>query len=759
MRVQDTLRGRAIPPLALIFLVLATISLIAAFPGLWMPPLAAHLHHLDAAAFLAQHARLAPLIAGSSLLFFALGATCFARRDRLQIALAQGVKFLAPLEQAFCHDAPNWCGLTFRQILGWCCAIAALLLLLYAPTLRQAFFAYDDFEIISVMHAHPLREAIFMLHGDHTMPLLRVEFSLMHALFGFNTFFYNAALLLMLGALLFFGVLLLKELGAGFVAAALFMVLAGAGQLWGEFLGGYYTISTYLQQTVLSVLACWAYLRWLNTGRTGLAAASIIALMLATLLDISGFWVVGGFAVFVLAVKLGKGPGGWPIWWRRHRWLAAGVMAACAVAILFNAYVFLVLSPHGFLNMSGTPPTIFQRVEEMWYYISTALLLPLMPSGYWKLPAPYLTALLLAVDLGVLTLVLAARRLPRALWWIALAGLVILMGNGAMVAIGRPQLGLGFPWQTKYIGSGHAWWLISLCLLAGAAWTHASWTRRVVLSQWYLAAAIFYVAIQVGGGMAAAAITHNAAGYPGYLAQAQQRREAIGDLRAAIAPLYEREDGPTIPLLMGQSIEARHPGLFRYDLICYRDFIQPPGRSGRFIQNNAMADKGSGDRDTCHAAQQGPDSLLTVASLRGAVSDGFRKNISNNPVARDLYLAPIALAFHASPCEPAGEPIDSDGSATLNVRDGGWDPERAHLLRFTVRYDGASSTARIALPFASGFSSGGASWLDIPAGQTLCLSTDLLQLYGYALPRQVRDLRMRLVTPGKYVVTGPSLKG
>src|SRR5581483_8037931 len=130
---------------------------------------------------------------------------------------------------------------------------------------------------------------------------------------------------------------------------------------------------------------------------------------------------------------------------------------------LFNAYVFLVRAPEGFLSMSGTPPTWAQRAEQMWYYIGTVLLLPLVPTGYWKLPPPLLAVGVLTADLAVLAWMVTARRLPRALWWLALAGLVIAVGNGVMVALGRPQLGLSFPWQTKYIGSSYVWWLVSLC--------------------------------------------------------------------------------------------------------------------------------------------------------------------------------------------------------------------------------------------------------------------------------------------------------
>jgi hypothetical protein len=588
---------------------------------------------------------------------------------------------------------------------------------------------------------------------------LRIEVSLMYALFGLNPFFYNAALLAILGVLLLFGILVLKEIAAGFVAAALFLVLTATALLWGEFLAGYYCCSIYLQAIALCFIACWAYLRWRRTGRAGFAAAVVVATLLAMLVDISGFWVAGGLAVFVLAVKLGEGPGGWGPWWHRHVWMAAGLALTCAAAILFNAYVFFLLSPDGFLNMGGQPATWVQRAEELWYYISTVLLLPLMPTGYWKLPPHLLAAVLLAFDLAVLALMMAARRLPRALWWLALAGLVIVAGNGAMVAIGRPQLGLNFPWQTHYIGSGYTWWLVSLCILAGAVWIRAPRLRRAVLLQWYLAAAVIYSVLQITGGMAASAITGQAAGYPGYIAQAQLRRQGITELRDAVAPLFSRQDVPSIPLLTGGFIAARHPALFRYDLICYRDFIQPPGRHARYVQNQAMADTSVGDRDTCGAAQQGSDPLVTVASLRDAAGENFRANLRDNAQARSFYLAPVALAFHAAPCAFAGASSVNDGGTVRAIGTGGWDPERAHLLRMTLRYEGSSPVARIALPFASEFRSAAPAWLEVPANRTLCLRIDLLQLYGYALPREVRDLRMQFVTPGRYTVAGLSLGG
>ena len=749
----------ATPPFAWIFLVLSLLLLSMAPSPKWIMPLLARLHHTSPAAVMALHAHLATLLATSGVLCLTLSAACFFWRDRLQTLCSRGVDILAFLERGFLHDEPGWTGLTYVQLAGWCLATTTLLIALYAPTLQQGFFQFDDFEIISVMRTHPLREAIFMLHGDHTMPLFRLEVSLMHALFGLHAFFYNAALLMMLGVLLLFGVLLLKEMAAGFVAAALFFVLAGTALLWGEFLAGYYATSTYLQQTALCVIACWAYLRWHRTHRARFAAAAVVSPLLAALLDISGFWVTGGLAVFVLAVKIGDGRGGWSIWWYRHRSMAAGLVLACAAVVLFNACVFLLLAPQGFLSMSGTPPTWAQRGEQMWYYTSTVLLLPLIPTGYWKLPPHFLAGVLLAVDLAALALMVTARRLPRALWWLALAGLVIAIGNGAMVALGRPQLGLSFPWQTKYIGSGYTWWLVSLCVLAGAVWKRAPQLRRATLLQWYSAAAVIYIMLQIIGGMAAAAITAQAAGYPGYIAQAQLRRQGIEQLRAAIAPLFFSQDVPSIPLLTGRFIEARYPALFRYDLICYRDFIQPPGRHARFVQNQAMADNSMGDRDTCWEAQQGADPLVTVTSLRDAAGEAFRRNLRDNAQARAFYLAPVALSFHATSCAFAGASSVSDGGASSVVRSDEWDPERAHLLHVTMRYEGSSPVARIALPFKSEFPSVAPAWLDIPANQTLCLSVDLLQLHSYALSRQVHDLRMHFVTPGTYLVKGLSLGG
>jgi hypothetical protein len=754
--VQD---GWATPPLVWIFLVLSLVLLSLAPRPTWIMPLLSRLHHASPAAVMALHAHLAPFIAGGALVCLALSAACLFWRDRLQRLCARGVDILAALEQRSLPDEPGLTGMTYLQLAGWCLAIAALLIARYAPTLCHGFFQFDDFEIISVMRTHPLREAIFMLHGDHTMPLFRLEVSLMHALFGFHAVFYNAALLILLGALLLFGVLLLTEIGVGFVAAALFFVLAGTALPWGEFLAGYYAVSTYLQQTALCVIACWAYLRWRRTRRTGFAIAAVTAPLLAALLDISGFWVAGGLAVFVLAIKMGEGPDAWGPWWHRHRWVAAGLILGCTVVILFNAFVFLVLAPQGFLSMSGTPPTWGQRAEQMWYYISTVLLLPLLPTGYWKLPPHFLAAVLLAVDLVALLMLAAARRLPRALWWLALAGLLIVVGDGTMVAIGRPQLGLSFPWQTKYIGSGYTWWLISLCILAGAVWRRAPRLRRAALLQWYLAAAVIYVALQTVGGIAAAAITDQEAGYPGYITQAQLRRQGIADLRDAIAPFFLHADVPSIPLLSGRFIEARHPALFRYDLICYRDFIQPPGRHARFVQNQAMADNSAGDRDSCWQARQGPDPLVTVASLRDAAGGAFRTALQDNARARGFYLAAVPLAFHAASCAFPSTPRVSDSGSARVVRAGTWDPERAHLLRMTMRYEGSLPAGRIALPFASEFSSAAPAWLDIPARKTLCLSVDLLQLHSYALSRQVQGLRMQFVTPGRYMVAGVSLGG
>jgi len=730
--------------------------------GVCLIAMAAGLHEIMQALLARTHqghpaltsSNLMPLFLSLAAAAFLAAAAAFRWRNATMRFFQTCVAQMDAWDNAFSAETPNLMGLSCHQALGWLAASCAVVLLFYFPTIAHGYFAYDDYEILGVTRIHPLHEAIFKLHGDHTMPLLRIEAAAMVALAGTHAWFFNLLLLAAFALLIFFGILLLREMDAGILTAGMFLGLISGWMLWSEFLAGYYTISTYLQQTLMSVLACWTYRRWQRTGRAIYPWIAALAVAVAIFLDISGFWVPAALATFVLAVRLGE-PGSisWASWLRSHLWLFAILVLACVPAIVFNAYVFTVLYPNSFLNMKGAPRSAFGVIVQAWYYtVGGAMLAPILPVGYWKLPQAALIALLLAGSAAAIWLLVRLwTRVPRLAWWLLVACLAIIMGNGLMVAMGRPQPGFSFPWQTKYVGSGYVWYILGICLLIGTAWRQTSRDRRAGLLQLCSIGLALFFAIQTGGALVGAAASSNSIGYSEQIADADRRQASLKEMRDMLAPLFARAGVPAIPLLPGNMIASRASTLGVYDLVCYRDFVLPPGRHAVFVQNAALAGDTGNVRDRCGASLGGPDPLHTVDNLRIAVGHPFLENLKTNPLARKFYLSGIALAGTPSACaSQPGQRLAGAGT-TVAIRRGRWQPETSHELSLTIRYEGPAPYGRVFLRFGTDLGvSAGTNWIDLPRGQTICRRIDLLQLYSYALPEHVQDLQLQLPGPGSY---------
>ena len=686
-------------------------------------------------------------LAGSGLL--AAGAACHWWRAQLNHLAARGAAWIDGLDAR--HGLGGTRANSRSYLAAWLAICAAAVVLPSIGVLAHGYFQFDDFEVMEIARTHSLWNSIFLIHGDHTMPLFRLELGITRMLFGTQALYYNLLLLGLFIAILFTGVLLLWACGAGAIALAAFVILMAGSILWSEFLGGYYMISTYPQQLLLCFLACWAFARWDIRRVAGFRDIFAAALLAAPMLDLSGFWVLPAVLIFVICHQAGAGADFGKQWLRQYRWLILAFAATTLAGLSFVAYVFTFVSPGAFLYMGrASHPSLPQMLAQSWYFVTAGVFLsPLFPVGYWKLPAPAVIAGMLFLSAGaLLTAVHVWRKFPSRLRWTMLAALLIILINAVLVARGRPQAGFDYRWPAKYIGGSYAWYAVMLGLALHVVWRRAQAHRKAMMLQMGALAAVIFIAIQTASGFAAGGFSNGAFGMHSVLADADLRRRGVGDMRAAIGPLLAANPGAAIPLLTGKSIEAHDFSLFQYDMNCYGDFLAPAGSGLHLVMNQSMQFDSLEKRDNCQASPSGRDAVTLVPSLRAATDPSFLESLRSNPAARELYLSGMRLDARDVSCTAPDRPSNE---SSLTPGDGNWDPETRHVLNIAARYDGPEPVGRLLLTFAGDLNGDNRfNWIDVPSGTRRCVAVDLLQIYSYALSNRVHDLTVAAGTAGTW---------
>jgi hypothetical protein len=633
----------------------------------------------------------------------------------------------------------------------------------YWPTLGQGFFRYDDFELLAVARERSLGEAWWLPHGDHFMPLTRVLAWIGYQSVGVTAWPYNAMVLLAMCAVVGLGCTVLSELKVSRAGQAVFVVLCVCWSPWAEVMTGYYVLSTYLMIAALGLAAVWNYLRWAREPRLGRAVGMSLAAGLATLIDVSGWYVPAACLVFLAANWVGRESSETAkTWWRRHRGLCFGLGVGLAVCLAATIYAYAVLHRGVFLSMSGEGGgrSLGRLVLELGYLFNAGLLGSLVtPFVYARLPGLVLGAICAgALGAFVIFSVTAVRAAGRERRVMLGAVALVVAGTSLMVVLGRPSEDtIVVRWAAKHICPAYIW----LCVLLAASWDGVA--RKLAAAscgRWVdgtLVMLISFVGGQTALGCLGMAVEFPPFGYPAELRDAGRRRAAVERLRREVveplaAAVTDREKTITAPVLDGAWIGARIPSLFEYNLSHYAPFFGAPETRVRWVRNPAMQPWRT-------------RAVETVPDLRAAVSPEFKALLGQRKELRDFYFAAAVLRTGAdgekngvAPSRRAGREIES--GQPLVVRAEAWAPETAYRLVLDIERLGGGGGREIAVDLSFSGDAAGASepWRGkfvvrlARQGGAAVVVVDLRQVYAFSLSQQVKALTVLFPEAGRYRV-------
>lgn len=605
----------------------------------------------------------------------------------------------------------------------------AAVLLRWPETLTQGFFRYDDFDLLSIAQEHPWWRAIWLPHGDHVFPLTRVPAAIGLTLFGTTAWPYNLGVLACMAAMVAMGCLLLHAWRVTRGTQLLFVALVIGWSPWGELMAGYYILSSYTLIAACGLAVAWAWLRWRETQRARFAWIAAMALLTATLVDISGWYVPGVFGVFLAADFLdGENPRSLHAWLTAHRSMIGGVALATAVSLACMFYAYAVVNRGLFLSMGGGQGrSVLRLAADFVYLIDVGLLVSFItPFVYARLPLVVLVSLAVAVGAGASWFLGRALKNATRTQRLTLAAIAaVIAGIVLMVALGRPSEGtLAVRWAAKHVGPAYMW----LCLLIAFAW-HVLWTRaeprrRALMAEITVAGLVLFGSAQFAFGRLGLAVAFPPFGYAAELRDAGVRREALDELHTQLLPAIQRARGSepiAVPTLDGSYLAERWPSLFDYNFAIYAPFFGDGLRGIKLVRTAAM-----------HPWPA--PGVATVPSLRDAVSPAFRELLLRDETVRRHYLGRTLLRTTPT---TVNFPTDSPSPP------GRFDPESWPRLSVALEPAvGQTGETRLVLSFNSDFGTHEhAALIVLRTGERA--ETDLRQIVAFALSRHISDVRIR----------------
>jgi hypothetical protein len=616
-------------------------------------------------------------------------------------------------------------------------------------------FTYDDLDLLLVARTMPLMQSLLMMHGDVPLPLCRIFFSGMYALFGVNELYWNLFFLFLTLGVQLAALAIVIALGANLVVASLFFLTTISASVWNYTAVGYYSMAIYPQIGLLGLIGVLAIIRWRSGGSANYRWLALGVSAAAPFIHPSGAYVPVVVAVFVFVSQLVKPGASWlPLRMLRpdFRWLTIGLATSIVVFAIFFA---LEVRSRSFLSMAHSPLSAYAVARSMFFLFSQGMALELF--------RPLIRLVLRHADpatQGIAAVGLTLVFLATAFWirakqrWILLALLVNSLVVVTVVSFGRRLNSIDDVVSSagKYNNFAYLWFSIAVFYLIACL-------VPKIPSRW-----------RPTGGAAALAVAGiffvlYARGENRYAQEAVLRKQQMHDLVATVTD-YASKTAPAamhIPTLDGIFIFPQHLTLFKYNLAHYRPFLQGCDNRLTLLRNTAM--------DTW-----GVEGTETVPSLRQATDPAFVHALETDRRLQSLYLDGVELS-PLPKAPPGGEPASLDavkvsnatllassvgslsfsttGSASVVLFPGDWDPEQVHIftMRIAATYPIPNPQTKIEVSFEG--------QLPIPyAANKIVLpedggdiSIDLLQLYSYALNPRVGKLTLRFPAPGTYTIS------
>jgi hypothetical protein len=620
-------------------------------------------------------------------------------------------------------------------------------------------FMYDDLDILSVVRTMPLAQSLWQVHGDVPIPLFRIFFAGMYALFGVNELYWNLYFLLLVLAVNLTALAIIVALGANLVVSILFFLTTMSAAVWNyNPTVGYYSMSIYPQIGLLGLLGVLAIIHWRSSGTVFYKWLALAVSIMAPFIHPSGAYVPMAVGAFTYFNELARAGGSWsPLRMLApdFRWLTIGLTTGL---VSFAAYFAAVVHDAPFLSMAHSPLSAIAVIKSAWFLFSQGvayeLLRPLIRLflRHTDMATQDMAAVTVALTFsiaGFLNVTTAQRRTYLAL----LAPSIIII---IVVSLGRRLTGIDDVVNSvgKYNTYAYLWFSIANFYLLSCLATK-------IPVRWREPSAVLAVLI------VATLFVQYTRQYNAFRVEAISRGQQMESLLAVFRN-YAARTAPApmhIPTLDGNFISPAHaPLLYRYNLAHYRAFFQDFDDRLTLLRTAVMDNWGK-------------EGTQTVRSLREATDPAFIRALETDSGLQSLYLDSVELEPRKT--RPDGQPMRLDelaiknadivrstansvsfttaGGASAMLLPGDWDPEQIHILSMNVSavldtpIPGEEPQVEVLfegqlpIPYRP-------NRIAVPAGGSV-ISVDLLQLYSYSLNPRVGKLSLRFPGAGSYTIT------
>lgn len=635
----------------------------------------------------------------------------------------------------------------------------AVLAAIHLPTLTDGTFIDDDFELIRYNRSYPLSDLLVRTHGDHVMPLYRLEVLVLDFLSGTNPFGWNLALLASYSSALLVMGLFMMEIGVCPIGIVFGLTTFGLSHTTSVAMVGYYCVNILMQAATLALAACLCYLRG---DRNPLYTALGHALMIiACLIDVANIWVLGAVPLLYLAVSItGLSSKDLVNWFLERKsmmisWLLIGLSIA-----VFYAAAFRFGPGDRFLSMQkvyGQPLSIGGVVWQTIYYFSSGLFCELyLPIGR-NLPSLFHISILVSVLLAAISAVQTAspknRRILAALF-------IVILVLAIEVCVARPNSGTGF--ATQHVTAGQMFATVLAACVFSVMWS------RTKIREGLLAFMVLAAIVTEAGCWFPSLIKYRLK-----MASGLKMLDNLRDLNTRIAPILQPHTNHlhVIPDIQPGSLGSLYPverwqaSLRHYPISAFADFLSIGKSDIRICRNRSM-------RPSCQ--------VELVASVRQAVSPSFLETLAPFPELGDLFLNGHELRsyrdrtddvpglLHSLPSllhgamnvhEVSGTSVEfsTDHGAAFVVAEGSWDPEARSILRFDVESISEPGIQEIGISFRGNLPTSRAFWIEVSERGIQHVKVGMLQSVCYALCTNISELQLQFNSPGRYRLGNVSL--
>ena len=645
---------------------------------------------------------------------------------------------------------------------SWRCIILSVTLLtvIHLPTLRDGSFISDDFELIRANRSRTVGDLLLRTHGDHVMPVYRLEVMVLDFLSGTNPFGWNLALLVSYSSALLVMGLFMKEIGVGSLGIVLGLTTYGLSHTVSLALLGYYCLNIPMQAATLALAATMCYLR--GDRNSFLTLVGHTLLVINCLIDVANVWVFGAVPLLYFAASIkGQSLKDLGNWISERRWCVFTWFFIGILLVVFYAAAFRFGSGARFLVMQsdrGVPLTFWGAFCQSVYYFSSGIVSELYFPGFRGLPSHFqflvLAIALVAVILGASSASHKDRRILAAVS-------IILLVLDIEVSVARPMSGTYF--GPQYVTAAQMYASIVAALVLSVIWSKTN-AREGLLALV----------------MAGTLVTQVGCWFPCLIeyrlkmTSGMKMLNRLRDLDTRMAGLLKppADHLEVIPDIPAGKLGAFYPvqkwevgGIGEYPLSAFTDFLSIGKSPVRIGATRVMHPIDSSQVDW-------------VESLRRSVSPSFLERVALYPELGEVYLnrqrlrsdpeikadvsggqLPKSLenlpsllhgAKDVLPISNVGVEFSTDGGADVVIAEGSWDPESKSVLRLNVDRISDRQDFEIGVSFQGNIPASRESWVDAHGGGSQHFKINLLQSVHYALCTNIHEIRLVFGSRGRY---------